>query len=926
MKPLRLEVQGFTVFREKTSVDFEGRTLFAITGAIGAGKSSLLDAMMWALYGKVPRVGTATKQLTSYGANSMQVLFEFQVRGKIFRIVRRTPSTNSTRLEEQDVEGKWNLIADRSSDINKEVATLLGMDFQTFTRTVILPQGEFDAFLKSDKPARRDILVKLLGLSMYEKARTIANKRAEQAQDRARTIESQFEQLELASPDDIKKIEGRLYEAKKVLDELVQRRQNLSRLGEIFTDNRQQQSTLNNAIVSRKDAKKVHNETQSNLEMTLKTLAEFEELLQFATQTKIKLEYNPDKHKELKMQLETTGKRQFLEKQLDGRQQQLEDLKVKQQGLKKNIFEFEDYLRKNENNISLKRKDLQQKALLFSSFAADSTIEKINNLLQKIQRDIQEQKQHLTNFFVEEKQLSEEIVTQKQTVKNAKHDHNLLISEQRDLEEKRIEKQAEYEQVQKNNVIADLLSGLENGDLCPVCGQKISTIQDSFEEGLLHNLHEELEEINAKTESMQESLSHSTSTLSVAENQFETVTNNLQVIQNKLDSIEKYLSTLGTNINKIDETLAFLEELTVSVGEIGDLENDNQSYKNELEKFNLQLSADTGFSVIEDQINDLRQQIDAIGLKSKNITESDLKKDIDKYDRLFAEYEKLMIDTSSYELKIKETKVKADTLNSEVGRHEKIVQTTGNVVQKAEREFNVFNEDLRQKWAAAIEHEEPDFEKLKRIMHAHETEQNEKNALVGSLETQLQQAQSQHDSALRMHQEIRDNRSRGELHKNLATELQGSKFIGFILQEAMNSLASDTSSWLDKFTNGRYELTVESDDFSVVDRLNGDEKRSVNTLSGGESFLASLALALSLSEHLPELSGLGGGMSLESLFLDEGFGTLDIESLDLAVQGLETLAGGSRLIGVISHVVELGERIPDRIEVIKNGNLSYIAE
>ena len=121
-------------------------------------------------------------------------------------------------------------------------------------------------------------------------------------------------------------------------------------------------------------------------------------------------------------------------------------------------------------------------------------------------------------------------------------------------------------------------------------------------------------------------------------------------------------------------------------------------------------------------------------------------------------------------------------------------------------------------------------------------------------------------------------------------------------------------------------MTVESGDFSVVDRLNGDEKRSVKTLSGGESFLTSLALALSLSEHLPELSGLGGGMSLESLFLDEGFGTLDVESLDLAVQGLETLAGGSRLVGVISHVGELGERIPDRIEVIKNGNLSYISE
>ena len=164
MKPLRLEVKGFTVFREKTSVDFEGRTLFAITGSIGAGKSSLLDAMMWALYGNVPRVGASTSQLKSNGVKSMHVLFEFQARGKNFRVVRKHPSDNSNRLEIQEGEGKWNLIADRSRDVTDKIVDLLGMDFSTFTRTVILPQGQFDAFLKSDTKARRDILVKLLGL------------------------------------------------------------------------------------------------------------------------------------------------------------------------------------------------------------------------------------------------------------------------------------------------------------------------------------------------------------------------------------------------------------------------------------------------------------------------------------------------------------------------------------------------------------------------------------------------------------------------------------------------------------------------------------------------------------------------------------------------------------------------------------------
>ncbi|MDA0366654.1 MAG: SbcC/MukB-like Walker B domain-containing protein, partial [Chloroflexi bacterium] len=178
--------------------------------------------------------------------------------------------------------------------------------------------------------------------------------------------------------------------------------------------------------------------------------------------------------------------------------------------------------------------------------------------------------------------------------------------------------------------------------------------------------------------------------------------------------------------------------------------------------------------------------------------------------------------------------------------------------------------------------------------------------------------------SVRMRDEIRTHEQIAALAGTLEQELRGNKFIAFVQQEAMQLLASDASGRLGQFTSDRYELVAEDDEFLVVDRLNGDERRSVRTLSGGETFLASLALALSLSEHLPQLSGTGGAVSLESLFLDEGFGSLDAESLDLAVQGLETLAGGNRMIGVISHVEELAERLPDRIEVIKEGQSSTI--
>ena len=211
---------------------------------------------------------------------------------------------------------------------------------------------------------------------------------------------------------------------------------------------------MNRAVVNCSDAEKIFSETQSNLEMTLESLSKFENFLQSTMQKRIRHQYSPDKHNDLKVQLETMEKRQFLETQLNEKRQQLQSLNEKQQDLKKNIAMSEDYLKKNQSSIEFKRKGLKQKNNLVDSIDFDSPAEEISQQLQKVQRDIQEQKKHLTDYSVEEKRLSEEVINQKQNVKSAQYDHDRLLSEQKDLEEKRIEKQTEYAQKQKENVIA----------------------------------------------------------------------------------------------------------------------------------------------------------------------------------------------------------------------------------------------------------------------------------------------------------------------------------------------------------------------------------------------------------------------------------------------------------------------------------------
>jgi DNA repair protein SbcC/Rad50 len=150
----------------------------------------------------------------------------------------------------------------------------------------------------------------------------------------------------------------------------------------------------------------------------------------------------------------------------------------------------------------------------------------------------------------------------------------------------------------------------------------------------------------------------------------------------------------------------------------------------------------------------------------------------------------------------------------------------------------------------------------------------------------------------------------------LATELRADRLIAFLQAEALQVLAAAGSFRLSTLSDGRYRLICDADEFSVVDTWNGDEERSVRTLSGGETFLASLSLALALSEQVRSLS-VTERATLDSLFLDEGFGTLDPETLRTVVDAIEQLAGDGRLVGVITHVRELAEQFP-RLEVRKS--------
>ncbi|MEV6920876.1 SMC family ATPase [Amycolatopsis sp. NPDC051106] len=176
-----------------------------------------------------------------------------------------------------------------------------------------------------------------------------------------------------------------------------------------------------------------------------------------------------------------------------------------------------------------------------------------------------------------------------------------------------------------------------------------------------------------------------------------------------------------------------------------------------------------------------------------------------------------------------------------------------------------------------------------------------------------------------LHGDIAAAESEAQVARLLADLLRSDKFPRWLIAGALDTLVAEASASLLELSGGQFELTHDKGDFLVVDHNEADARRPVKTLSGGETFQASLSLALALSSQLGAMAA-DGATKLESIFLDEGFGTLDEATLDVVASTLENLsATGSRMVGVITHVPALAERVPVRFQVTRDGSGSHIS-
>ncbi|MGH7553252.1 MAG: SbcC/MukB-like Walker B domain-containing protein, partial [Longimicrobiales bacterium] len=160
--------------------------------------------------------------------------------------------------------------------------------------------------------------------------------------------------------------------------------------------------------------------------------------------------------------------------------------------------------------------------------------------------------------------------------------------------------------------------------------------------------------------------------------------------------------------------------------------------------------------------------------------------------------------------------------------------------------------------------------------------------------------------------------------RELGRHMNANHFERWLMRRALHQLVAGASHVLRELSADGYSLDIDDrNDFLVIDHRNANERRWARTLSGGETFLASLALALALADQIADLAA-GGAARLDALFLDEGFGTLDPDTLDTVAATIEELGSRGRMVGIVTHVRELAERVPVRFEVRKVDGTSSV--
>jgi exonuclease SbcC len=959
VRPLRLELEGFGPYREKQGVDFSDVELFAITGPTGSGKSTLLDAMAFALYGLVPRVGKGVKELVHPGVGEARVRLTFQVGARTYRVERVRGKRSEGRLFDL-TDGERLVPLETLDRLNGAIEDLLGLSYEAFTRALLLPQGEFDRFLKGEPRERRRLLMDLFGLSRLERVREkAAEKKARYAEEKSR-LEGELMGLAGATPE-------ALAELDQALEALAAERRQLE--GEKPTlEARAKEAEALPELLRRmalleakrerlaKEASEMEN-LRARLalsEEAARALPLWEDLRRkegalAATRARLK---------------EAEGAVKGLEEALkalafdEGALQEARDALLQAQGLKA----LEALLRRvgpldhPAPRLDPERLEaaLEEEAKLERLLSGLSQLEEARRRLKAKEDQLEEARQRLAKTEEAGREKRKEVEDLKARLQGAEA-HRLgerlkaLEEELRSLEKEEAGLKEALEALRREERRRGLLAFhdlLEVGKPCPLCG------------GLVHELppRPELPDLEARRRELEEALRR-------VQGRRGEVLGEARGLKEKLDTLAAEPipgdpEALKEALEEAEEALQALRDTYKEIGgEVKGLVEEVNRLRQEEEKLRAQ-AGEASLGEVEEGLRRLREEKAALGAglrqhiqeRTEGLGVAAYLKHLEARVRALEaqerEYRRLRDGMADLAQKV--SALKAQEAEQAKARAEAEERVQG-LMPEAEARAHALSPEEREALETRIRRHENELKEVEALLkeakaqlkallqdaptpalpEAEARAKEAAGALKGLLErleklgqevAVLEERRKDLREALRRRQEaekrLAEVAREMALWEKLAQDLRGDNFPEYALGLRQGSLVERADELLYTLSGGRYRFRAKEGEYWVLD-LWTEAERPVKTLSGGESFLASLSLALALSEELSK-------GRLGALFLDEGFGTLDPEALEVVAGVLESLPTQGRLVGVVTHVEALAERLPARLRVRKHPSGSRV--
>ncbi|WP_158096209.1 AAA family ATPase [Anaeromassilibacillus sp. An172] len=913
MKPLKLTISAFGPYPNKVVVDFTklgSSGLYLITGNTGAGKTTIFDAITFALFGEPSGDNRKSDMLRSKYADEnvkTYVELEFSYKDKIYT-VKRNPEYKRKKLkgdgftkETADAELTFSdgrTTVTKIKEVNEAIKEITGLDRGKFTRIVMIAQGDFLKLLFADTEERSKIFRDIFRTEPYRK---LQERLKENVSESKRDCEDTQKNI-------LRFVEsGQYYGENKERFEEIRKSKNAVYSNEVLEFFKSQMDA--DEIFLKESEEKISS-TEKELEKINQNLGQAE--LYKKTQEQINLTKREIESFEMKVQ-KSEAELKDAESKLPLSETLTENIREEKEKLPlyKELDELESKRKKSAERADFIEKNYQNAEKSERTFS--EKLKEAKDICEKL-GDAEVQVEKLKNKksdLMQRKGQTDEIISLMPNVRKLNEDYKRLAvkyeKEKTDYETKK----AVYEQQERNffdEQAGFLAKNLKDNCPCPVCG----------------------------------SLSHP----NPAKVSKETVSR--EQLEKEKSQVEKYRNTVLDTLTLLNQAKSTFE-----------IARDNIYSK--MEEFTGEKDRKKAVEIINSESEKLSEEIKSLDLQIKKeeqngrikekaqkdipIFESSLNKAIEEKHRSEIELARINEEIKNLEKELKEKKEKL-TFKSEndaklhIEKLQKQKDDITSAHEKAFKEYQEFKNKLDEKKAshstlknqlenmASFDFAELNSKKSELLKEKEELQKHQKeyNLRLSSNKTAV-------DNIKKYTVELEKSEKKYQMVKLLSDTASGNlsgkdriSIETFIQMTYFDRVINRANVRLMRMSYGQYELVrrTESDkgraqsglELDVIDHYNGT-KRSVKSLSGGEAFKASLSLALGMSDEIQSSSG---GIQVDSMFIDEGFGSLDDESLNQAIGVLQELTAGNKPVGIISHVSELKERIDRQIVVTKQKN------